>query len=78
MRDLIGHHCYKLDSQIVRATIGDPIAKLRTACEAILAELTGPEDETDFLLSKPANARRLLASIERLESHAERKPEPSD
>lgn len=38
MRDLIGHHYYKLDPQIVRATIGDPVARLRARCEAILAE----------------------------------------
>lgn len=47
MRDLIGHHYYKLDPQIVRATIGDPIARLRTACEAILAESSAPESMTD-------------------------------
>ncbi len=38
MRDLIGHHYYKLDPQIVRATIGEPVEQLRAACEAILAE----------------------------------------
>ncbi len=43
MRDLIGHHYYKLDPQIVRATIGEPIARLRTACEAILNERPTPE-----------------------------------
>ena len=78
MRDLIGHHYCKLDPQIVRATIGDPIALLRTACEAILAERSEPEDETEFLLGNPANARRLLASIERLESHGEPTLEPPD
>jgi uncharacterized protein with HEPN domain len=46
MRDLIGHHYDKLDPQIVRATIGDPIARLRAACEAILAGSPGTEDET--------------------------------
>ena len=78
MRDLIGHHYYKLDPQIVRATIGDPFARLRVACEAILAEHSRPADETEFLLGNPANARRLLASIERLESHGEPTPEPPD
>ena len=39
MRDLIGHHYYKLDAQIVRATIGEPLALLRTACETIAVEL---------------------------------------
>ena len=38
MRDLIGHHYYKLDPQIVRATIREPVERLRAACEAILAE----------------------------------------
>ena len=38
MRELIGHHYYKLDPQIVRATIGEPVEQLRAACEAILAE----------------------------------------
>ena len=38
MRDLIGHHYYKLDPQIVRATIGLPVEQLRAACAAILAE----------------------------------------
>ena len=41
MRDLIGHHYYKLDPQIVRATIGPPVERLRAACEAILAESDG-------------------------------------
>ena len=78
MRDLIGHHYYKLYPQIVRATISDPIARLRAACEAILAERTEPQDETGFLLSDPANAQRLLASLERLESRGEPRPEQSD
>ncbi len=38
MRDLIGHHYDKLDPQIVRATIGEPVEQLRAACEAILEE----------------------------------------
>lgn len=41
MRDLIGHHYYKLDPQIVRATIGAPVERLRAACKAILAEPVG-------------------------------------
>lgn len=41
MRDLIVHHYYKLDAQIVRATIGQPVASLRDACEALLTEETG-------------------------------------
>ncbi|WP_159805939.1 HepT-like ribonuclease domain-containing protein [Cellulomonas citrea] len=38
MRDLIGHHYDKLDAVIVRATIGEPLERLRAACEAMLAE----------------------------------------
>lgn len=38
MRDLIGHHYYKLDAIIVRATIGDPLDRLRAACEAMRSE----------------------------------------
>ncbi|KGM13426.1 HepT-like ribonuclease domain-containing protein [Cellulomonas bogoriensis] len=38
MRDLIGHHYYKLDAAIVRATLGAPLDQLRTACEALLAD----------------------------------------
>jgi hypothetical protein len=38
MRDLIGHYCYKLDAAIVRATIGDPLDRLRAACEGLLAD----------------------------------------
>ncbi|MBU4213526.1 MAG: DUF86 domain-containing protein [Actinobacteria bacterium] len=38
MRDLIGHHYYRLDAVIVRATIGEPLERLRAACEAMLAE----------------------------------------
>jgi len=45
MRDLIGHHCCKLDAQIVRATIGAPVELLRAACEAILAESAREEDK---------------------------------
>ncbi|GAA3808678.1 HepT-like ribonuclease domain-containing protein [Cellulomonas soli] len=36
MRDLIGHHYYRLDAQIVRATIQAPIAQLRATCQAAL------------------------------------------
>ena len=78
MRDLIGHHYYKLDPQIVRATIGDPIAHLSAACEAIQAERSEPEDETEPLRSNPANDRSSLASIERLESHGEPRPGRTD
>jgi uncharacterized protein with HEPN domain len=75
MRDLIGHHYDKPDPQIVRATIGEPITRLRAACEAILAESSAPEDETDYLLGNPADAERLLGSIERLEADVEPEPE---
>jgi uncharacterized protein with HEPN domain len=34
MRDLIGHHYYKLDAQIVLATTGQPPTALRDACQA--------------------------------------------
>ena len=78
MRDLIGHHYYKLDPQIVRATIGAPIAHLRTACESILARHSEPEDEPAFLLGDPVIAKRLLGSIERLEAHDDPAPGPSD
>lgn len=37
MRDLIGHHYYRLDAQIVRATIGEPLRRLRDACADLLA-----------------------------------------
>lgn len=46
MRDLIGHHYYKLDAQIVRATVGAPLGTLRNACLALLSELepiSGPD-----------------------------------
>ncbi|MGN8244190.1 HepT-like ribonuclease domain-containing protein [Cellulomonas soli] len=36
MRDLIGHHYYRLDAQVVRATIQAPIAQLRESCQAAL------------------------------------------
>lgn len=38
MGDLIGPECDQLDPQTVRATIGEPVKKLRSACRAILAE----------------------------------------
>ena len=38
MRDLIGHHYYRLDAQIVRATIGEPLDHLRRACESLAGE----------------------------------------
>jgi uncharacterized protein with HEPN domain len=41
MRDLIGHHYYRLDAEIVRATIGEPLARLRAACEALVSEDAG-------------------------------------
>ncbi|MCL3861750.1 hypothetical protein [Actinotalea sp. K2] len=39
MRDLIGHHYYKLDAQIVHATIGQALERLRDACHALLTDL---------------------------------------
>ena len=47
MRDLIGHDYYKLDSEIVRATIGEPVEALRVACQAIPAESAGQDDVED-------------------------------
>jgi uncharacterized protein with HEPN domain len=47
MRDLIGHHYYKLDPQIVRATIGAPVERLRAACKAILAEPVGEVEDNE-------------------------------
>lgn len=44
MRDLIGHHCYKLDVQIVRATIGAPLARLEVACVELRQEGDGAPD----------------------------------
>lgn len=41
MRDLIGHHYYKLDAQIVRATIGAPLAQLEAACVELREESGG-------------------------------------
>lgn len=43
MRDLIGHHYYRLDPEIVRATIGAPLAALRAACDEFLADLERDE-----------------------------------
>lgn len=48
MRDLIGHHyykldTYKLDTQIVRATIGRPLDRLRDACHQLLTNLQADE-----------------------------------
>ena len=47
MRDLIGHHYYKLDPQIVRATIAEPIARLRAACESMLIKQSTTTDSPD-------------------------------
>ena len=47
MRDLIGHHYYKLDSEIVRATLGEPVEALRVVCEAILAESAEQDEVAD-------------------------------
>jgi uncharacterized protein with HEPN domain len=47
MHDLIGHHYYKLDPQIVRATIGAPVERLRAACKAILAEPVGEAEDNE-------------------------------
>ena len=43
MRDLIGHHYYKLDTQIVRATIGQPLNRLRDASRELLTNLQADE-----------------------------------
>ena len=47
MRDLIGHHYYKLDPQIVRATIGAPVEQLRAVCTAILDEPVGEAEDNE-------------------------------
>jgi uncharacterized protein with HEPN domain len=47
MRDVIGHHYYKLDSEIVRATIGEPVEALRVVCQGILAESAGQDEAGD-------------------------------
>jgi uncharacterized protein with HEPN domain len=47
MRDLIGHHYYKLDAEIVRATIGEPVEALRVVCQAILAESARQDEVQD-------------------------------
>ncbi|MCL3860655.1 HepT-like ribonuclease domain-containing protein [Actinotalea sp. K2] len=46
MRDLIGHHYYKLDAQIVHATIGQPLKRLRDACHALLTDLDTDDHPT--------------------------------
>ena len=43
MRDLIGHHYYKLDTQIVRATISQPLDRLRDASRELLTNLQADE-----------------------------------
>lgn len=52
MRDLIDHHYYKLDAAIVRATIGDPLHRLRGPCEALIADgadsVRGPSERSGF------------------------------
>lgn len=35
MRDLIGHHYYRRDPEIIFATIREPLTQLRAACEQI-------------------------------------------
>ena len=47
MRDLIGHHHYNLDPQIVRATIGAPVEQLRAVCRAILAQPVGEAEDNE-------------------------------
>ena len=47
MRDLIAHHYYKLDSEIVRATIREPVEALRVVCQAIRAESVGRDEVED-------------------------------
>jgi uncharacterized protein with HEPN domain len=47
IRDFIGHQYHKLDSEIVRATIGKPVEALRVVCQAILAESARQDDVED-------------------------------
>ena len=46
MRDLIGHHYYRRESEIVFATIRDPLAHLRGACERLAAVAPAHIDTT--------------------------------
>lgn len=39
MRDLIGHHYYKLDTDIVWSTVGEPLKQLRATAERIRRDL---------------------------------------
>lgn len=41
MRDLIGHHYYKLDHATIHATIDEPLRELGGACSTICTELEG-------------------------------------
>ena len=44
MRDLIGHHYYRRDPQIILATIREPLTQLRAACKEIVPVAS---DQTD-------------------------------
>jgi len=44
MRDLIGHHYYRRDPEIIFATIREPLTQLRAACEQIAV---AARDQTD-------------------------------
>ena len=45
MRDLIGHHYYRRDPQVILATIRDPLTQLGDAC-AQIASTTAPQTDT--------------------------------
>lgn len=45
MRDLIGHHYYRRDPQVILATIRDPLTQLGDACVQI-ASPTAPQTDT--------------------------------
>jgi hypothetical protein len=55
MRDLIGHHYYKLNHQIVRATIGAPGERLRAASETILAEAVAEAEDSESAVLETAS-----------------------
>ena len=44
MRDLIGHHYYRRDPQIILATIREPLTQLRAASEQIAAVTSDQAD----------------------------------
>lgn len=43
LRDLLAHHCYRVDPQIIRRTVDAPLRELQAAARRLLEDMTADD-----------------------------------